>query len=286
MKKTESLPLMLELKATKIRREILEMIVAARGTHIASAFSIADLLLYVYDQVLMIDPRNPDDPKRDKFVLSKGHGCAALYVILAEYGFFPKKVLQSFCAPGSILGGHPDSSRIPGVETSTGSLGHGFSVAVGFALANKINKHASRIYCLVGDGECNEGAVWEAAMVASHHKLDNLVLLLDDNKLMISGFAKDILDPLSFKDKFKAFGWDTIEIDGHNFGQIRDAFEKSKVKNKKPKVIIANTIKGKGVSYMENKKEWYSKLPNEEEMHAALTELQERMIRINKRLVT
>lgn len=283
MKKTEQLALQLALKATKMRKEILEMIVAARGTHIASAFSILDIMLFLYDKVLRINPKNPHDAKRDKFVLSKGHGCAALYVVLASYGFFPKEVLKSFCAPGSILGGHPDSLKVPGVETSTGSLGHGFSVAVGFALANKINKSPSRVYCLIGDGECNEGAIWEAAMVAAHHKLDNLVLMLDDNKLMISGFAKDILDPLSFKDKFNAFGWNTIEIDGHDFNQIISAFKKV-IKNQKPTVIIANTIKGKGVSYMENQKEWYGKLPNEDEMQIALRELNDRIESIKKRL--
>lgn len=283
MKKTENEVLGLELKAVQMRKDVLEMIVRARGTHIASSFSIVDLLVYLYDKVLNIDPKHPKDEKRDKFVLSKGHGCAALYVVLANYGFFPKKALKSFCTPGSILGGHPDGLRIPGVETSTGSLGHGFSVAVGFALANKINKINSKIYCLIGDGECNEGSIWESAMVAAHHKLDNLVLILDDNKLLISGFAKDILDPLSFKDKFNAFGWNTIEIDGHKFNQIINAFKKF-AKNQKPTVIIADTIKGKGVSYMENKKEWYSMLPSEEQMETALKELNDRIESIKKRM--
>ena len=284
MKKTENEVLGLELKAAQMRKDVLEMIVRARGTHIASSFSIVDLLVYLYDKVLNIDPKHPKDEKRDKFVLSKGHGCAALYVVLANFGFFPKSILKSYCSPGSILGGHPDSARIPGVETSTGSLGHGLSVAVGFALANKINKINSKIYCLIGDGECNEGAVWEAAMVAAHHKLDNLVLILDDNKLLISGFAKDILDPLSFKKKFLAFGWNTIEISGHNFDQINYAFEKASAKKQRPAVIIANTIKGKGVSFMENQKEWYSILPNEEEMQVALKELSDRIKSIKKRM--
>ena len=281
--KTNNDVVKLQLKSALMRKEILEMIVQARGTHIASAFSIIDLILYLYDKVLKIDPKNPRSEKRDKFVLSKGHGCAALYVVLANYGFFPKEVLKTFCTPGSILGGHPDSARVPGVETSTGSLGHGFSVAVGFALANKMNGNSSKVYCLIGDGECNEGAVWEAAMVAAHHKLDNLVLILDDNKLLISGFAKDILDPLSFKEKFHSFGWNTIEINGHDFNQIMSAFKKVN-RNQKPTVIIANTIKGKGVSYMENKKEWYSMLPNEEEMEVAERELNDRIESIKKKL--
>lgn len=276
--------LRLELKATELRKQILEMIVAARGTHIASAFSIVDLVLFLYEKVLNINPKNPKDTKRDKFVLSKGHGCAALYVVLADFGFFPKNILNSYTSPGSILGGHPDRTRIPGVETSTGSLGHGFSVAVGFAFANKINKSKSKVYCLVGDEELNEGTNWEAALVAAHHKLDNLVLIVDDNKLMISGFSKDILDSLSFDEKFRAFGWNTIEIDGHNFSQIAKAFEKASIKKGKPTAIIANTVKGKGVSFMENKKEWYSVLPDEEQMEVALKELNTRIEMLNKQL--
>lgn len=284
MKKfTKKIILELELKATEMRREILEMVVGARGTHIASAFSIIDILVYLYDKVLKINPQNPNDTKRDKFVLSKGHGCATLYVVLAHYGFFPKRVLKSYCSEGGILGGHPDRG-IPGVEVSTGSLGHGLSVAVGFALANKINRSKSKVYCLVGDGECNEGTIWEACMVASHHKLDNLVLIVDDNKLMISGFTKDILNPLSFTEKFRAFGWNTIEIDGHNFNEMIKVFEKVPIKNKKPTVIIANTIKGKGVSYMENESQWHGLLPNEEQMQTALRELDNKIKLIKKYL--
>jgi transketolase len=275
----------LALTATRFRTEILEMIVGARGSHIASAFSIIDILTVLYDQVLLIDPKHPENPKRDKFVLSKGHGCAALYVTLANYGFFPKKVLASYCMPGGILGGHPDSSRVPGVETSTGSLGHGLSVAVGFALAQKIDKSSARVYCLVGDGECNEGAIWEAIQVAAHHKLDNLTLIVDDNKIMIGGFTKDIINPLSFVEKFTAFGWHTLEIDGHNFRQIAHAFETAAKKKGKPTVIIANTVKGKGVSYMENDKEWHGALPNEEQMKRALGELRDRQMRLAKKIL-
>ena len=284
MKKIKKEVLELELKAAQMRKEILEMIVSAKGTHIASSFSIVDILVFLYNKILKINPKKPNDPNRDKFVLSKGHGCAALYVVLANYGFFPKHFLKSYCSPGSILGGHPDSTRIPGIETSTGSLGHGFSVAVGFALANKINKSSSRVYCLIGDGECNEGAIWEATMVAAHHKLNNLVLILDDNKLMISGFAKDILDPLSFSDKFRAFGWNTIEINGHSFEALTNAFKKTPAKNNKPTVIIANTIKGEGVSFMENKKEWYSMLPNEQQLKEALGELNGRMKKLKAKI--
>lgn len=276
--------LQLELKVTQMRKQILEMIVAAGGTHIASAFSIIDLVVFLYEKVLNINPKDPNNTNRDKFVLSKGHGCAALYVVLADFGFFPKRMLKSYTSPGSILGGHPDSSRIPGVETSTGSLGHGFSVAVGFALANKMNNSKSRVYCLVGDEELNEGSNWEASLISAHHKLDNLVLIVDNNKLMVSGFAKDILDSLLFNEKFHAFGWNTIEIDGHNFSQMIKAFEKAPIKNGKPTVIIANTVKGKGVSYMENKKEWYSVLPNEEQMEMARRELSSRIETLKKQL--
>lgn len=280
----KNLTLRLEIKATEARMDILEMIVRARGTHIASAFSIVDLVTYLYDRVLRINPKKPTDPRRDKFVLSKGHGCAGLYIILANHGFFPKSELLKYCTKEGILGGHPDSTRIPGVETSTGSLGHGFPVAVGFALANKINKTNARVYCIVGDGECNEGSVWEAAQVAPHHKLNNLTLIVDDNKLMISGFAKDILNPLSLSDKFRAFGWNTIEIDGHNFKQIISAFNKSAKEKSRPTVIIANTVKGKGVSFMENEKEWYSKLPNDEEFRLAMLELKERVRKLKRGL--
>ena len=275
--------LQLELKATELRKRVLEMIVTARGTHIASAFSIVDLVLFLYKNILQINPKNPDSEKRDKFVLSKGHGCAALYVVLADCGFFPKKLLDTFTTPGSILGGHPDSSRIPGVETSTGSLGHGFSVAVGFAIANKMNKSKFKVYCLVGDEELNEGSNWEAAQIAAHHKLDNLLLIVDENKLMISGPMKDILDSFSLKEKFRAFGWNTIEVNGHNFSELSEKFKLIQMKGK-PTVIIADTVKGKGVSFMENKKEWYSVLPDAEQMKIAINELENNIKKLRGQL--
>lgn len=276
--------LRLELKATELRKQILEMIVTARGTHIASAFSIVELLLYLYKSVLRIDPKNPNEEKRDKFVLSKGHGCATLYVVLADLGFFPKKLLNTYTYFGSILGGHPDRSKIPGVEVSTGSLGHGFSVAVGFALANKMDHSKYRVYCLVGDEELNEGSNWEAAQIAAHHKLDNLLLIIDENKLMISGFMKDILDSFSFKEKFRAFGWNTIEVNGHNFSDLSEKFKLAPIKNGKPTVIIADTIKGKGISFMENKKEWYSVLPDEKQMDVAVRELNSNIEKLREQL--
>ncbi len=282
MKDSKKEALGLELEAAKLRKQILQMIVDAKGTHIGSAFSIIDILTVLYGRILNIDPKKPDDSKRDKFVLSKGHGAAALYVVLANYGFFSKELLKTYCSPGSIFGGHPDSRRIPGVETSTGSLGHGFSVAVGFALANKINKNPAKVYCLIGDGEASEGAVWEATEVAAHYKLDNLTLILDDNKLMIGGFTKDIIDPISFSDKFSAFGCNTIETDGHNFKQLVEVLSKVPIKNGKPTAIIANTIKGKGVSFMENEKEWHSMLPNAEQMKDAIKQLDDRIQSIQK----
>lgn len=275
----------LELKAVSLRKSLLEMIVNAGGTHIASAFSIVDIVLFLYKKVLKVNPKNPKDEDRDRFVLSKGHGCAALYVVLADSGFFPINYLKTYTTLGSILGGHPDSTRVPGVETSTGSLGHGFSVAVGFAMAEKMKKSKRLVVCLVGDEELNEGTNWEAAMIAPHHKLDNLVLIIDFNKLMISGFAKDILDPLSFEEKFHAFGWNTILMDGHNFNQMSKTFSKIPLKNNKPTAIIADTIKGKGVSFMENQKEWYSMLPNKEQMDIAIAELNTRIEKLEKRLV-
>lgn len=276
--------LQLELKATELRKQILEMIVTARGTHIASAYSIVELVLYLYKSVLRIDPKNPYEEKRDKFVLSKGHGCTALYVVLADFGFFSKKLLNTYTSFGSILGGHPDRSKIPGVEASTGSLGHGFSIAVGFALANKMDHSKYRVYCLVGDEELNEGSNWEAAQIAAHHKLDNLLLIVDENKLMISGFMKDILDSFSLKEKFRAFGWNAIEVNGHNFSDLSEKFKLALIKNGKPTVIIADTIKGKGVSFMENKKEWYSVLPDEEQMDIAVGELDSNIERLREQL--
>lgn len=276
--------LLLNRKAFETRREILNMIVKARGTHIASAFSIVEVIVYLYEEILKVNPSKPKDPRRDKFVLSKGHGCAALYVTLANKGFFSKKELGKYCSENGILGGHPDSLRIPGVETSTGSLGHGMPVAVGFALANKIDGISSRVYCVIGDGESNEGSIWEATQIAAHHKLDNLTVILDENKLMISGFAKDILDPLAFSDKFRSFGWHVIPVDGHSFLDLSKAFEKAKKKKGKPTIIIADTIKGKGVSFMENKKEWYSKLPSDSELSSALSELDTEISKINKEL--
>lgn len=283
MKTNKKLTRKLELKAAQMRKEILEMIVGGRGTHIASAFSIIDILVYLYEKVLKVGPQNLADAKRDRFILSKGHGGAALYVILANHKFFPKEALKLYCLEGGILGGHPDRFLVPGVEVSTGSLGHGLSVAVGLALANKINKIDSRIYCLVGDGECNEGAVWEACMTASHQKLDNLVLIVDNNGMMISGFTKDILNPISFPQKFKSFGWNTIEINGHDFEKLQSVFNKVPFKNKKPTVVIANTIKGKGISFMENKSQWHGMLPNEAEMKIAIEELSGRVNLLTKK---
>lgn len=270
-RKTESA---LQLKTAILRREILQMIVKARGTHIGSAFSIIDIITYLFARVLRFNPKKPDDPRRDIFVLSKGHGCAALYVVLADYGFFPKNELAGYCSEGGILGGHPDHTRVPGVETSTGSLGHGFPVAVGFALAAKINKSRRHVYCIVGDGECNEGSIWEAVQVAAHHTLDNLTLIVDDNKIMIGGFTKDILNPFSYKEKFTAFGWNAIEMDGHDFADMERVFPLALGHKGKPTVIIADTVKGKGVSFMENDKQWHSALPDDQQLAAALSELE------------
>lgn len=277
-KKSESL----ELSAALYRERILEMIVRAYGTHIGSAFSVIDIITFLYARVLHIDPKNPDWSGRDIFILSKGHGCAALYVVLGELGFFPKKELMRYCSEGGILGGHPDAARIPGVETSTGSLGHGFPVAVGFALASKIDKKKRRIYCVVGDGECNEGAIWEAAQVAAHHKLDNLTLIVDDNKIMIGGFTKDILNPFSYKEKFRAFGWHAVEASGHDFLSLSLAFDKAMRVKGKPTVIIADTVKGKGVSFMENDKQWHSALPSREQYVVAMSELQKRIEKLRR----
>ncbi|NQS89532.1 transketolase [Patescibacteria group bacterium] len=276
MSKTKKEFLQLELKSYERRLKILDMILCAGGSHIPCALSIIDIITCLYGKVLNIDARNPKDPRRDKFVLSKGHGVAALYVVLSEMGFFPESELKRYCSVGGILGGHPDSTKVPGIEASTGSLGHGFSVAVGFALANKIDEIESSVYCLVGDGECNEGSIWEAAMSAAHYNLDNLTLIIDNNKLQISGFTKDVLDPLSFVEKFNAFGFNTVEIDGHSFEEISNAFEK-KFDNGKPKAIVANTVKGKGISYMENERKWHGMFPIKEEAKVAKNDLENKV---------
>ena len=260
-------------KAIDIRKDIITAVHSAKSGHPGGSLSAADILTYLYFEEMNIDPQRPDMPERDRFVLSKGHAAPALYSVLAERGYFDREVLKTLRHTGSILQGHPDMKKTPGVDMSTGSLGQGISAAVGMALANRLSKNDHRIYALLGDGECEEGQVWEAAMAAGHYKLDNLCAVVDNNGLQIDGKCADVIGPEPFEEKFAAFGWNVITIDGHDYEAIEKAFLDAKACKGRPTAIIAHTIKGKGVSYMENAVGWHGKAPNEEEYKIALHDL-------------
>ncbi len=256
--------------ANKIRKKLLIMNSRSFASHSGSALSIVDILVVLYFKILNISPNSLSDPKRDKLILSKGHGSSALYVTLAEKNFFDKSLLDKFYLDGGKLPGHLDRESVPGIEVSSGSLGHGLSLGLGMALANSIDLINSRVFVISGDGELNEGSIWEAIMLAGHLKQNNLTLIIDNNKLQGYGKTSNILNLEPLDDKFKVFNWEVIQIDGHNYEEIEKAF---KLETDKPKVIIAKTIKGKGVSYMENKFEWHYKSPNKEQLKQALEEL-------------
>lgn len=263
----------LQKKANEIRKSVIKMIGAAGSGHPGGSLSIADILAVLYFKEMKYKAEDPAWPYRDRFVLSKGHGCPALYAALAQAGFFPVERLMSLRKLGSILQGHPDMRRTPGVEISTGSLGLGFSAAVGMALAAKMDKKEHRIYCIVGDGECQEGIVWESAQFASHHNLDNLILFVDNNGLQIDGPCNEVcgVDPLG--ERWRSFGWHVIDTDGHDTAKITQSLEEAKKVKGKPVVIIAKTVKGKGVSFMENEVDWHGVAPSEEQVEKALREL-------------
>lgn len=255
-----------------IRKEVLKMVYHAKASHVGGALSMADILAVLYDEILVSDPQNPKADDRDRFLLSKGHACTGLYAVLALKGFFPLEWLNSYAKDGSDLLSHTNH-HLPGVEISAGSLGHAFPIATGIALAAKRKKHAWKTYCLISDGELNEGSNWEAILLAPQHLLDNLILIVDYNKIQSLGFVKDVinLDPL--KQKFEAFNWDVKEIDGHQHEEIHKCFTNFNYTNKKPKVMIAHTIKGKGVSFMENKLLWHYKSPDAEQLKTAVENL-------------
>lgn len=269
----ESLYDELKLKATKIRRNIVNMIYLASSGHPGGALSITDILTVLYFTEMNVDPLNPKDENRDRFVLSKGHASAALYATLAERGFIQNEDLLGFRKLDSNLQGHPDMNKVPGVDMTTGSLGQGLSTANGMALAGKLDNKNYRVYCALGDGEIEEGQVWEAAMSASHYKLDNLCVIVDNNNLQIDGTVDKVMSPYPIAEKFESFGFNVIEIDGHDYKQIIEAFENAKKITGKPTAIIAKTIKGKGVSFMENQAGWHGKAPNEEQYNIAMEEL-------------
>lgn len=245
----------------------------SNSSHIGSALSCVDILTVLYFHTLKISQTNPLDKNRDKFILSKGHAVSALYATLSERGFFDNSILEKYCADGSILPGHSTKSCVPGVEVSTGSLGHGLPMGVGMAVACKYDNLKYGIFVLLSDGECDEGSIWEAALFAAHHKLDNLIAIVDYNKIQAFGLTKEVLNLEPFADKWKAFGWEVREVDGHNFGEIIAALKKVPFRKNKPSMIIAHTIKGKGISFMENKLLWHYRAPNQEELEAALKEL-------------
>lgn len=256
-----------------IRKDIVSMIHGAKSGHPGGSLSAVEILTALYFDEMNIDPTNPKMEDRDRFVLSKGHAAPVLYATLAQKGYFDKEELKGLRKMGRMLQGHPDMKGTPGVEMSTGSLGQGFSVACGMAMASKLDNAPWRVYALLGDGECQEGIVWEAAMSAAHYKLDNMTAFLDYNGLQIDGNTDDVMSLGSIVDKFKAFGWNVIEIDGHDFDQIFAALDMAKSTVGQPTMIVAKTIKGRGVSFMENQAGWHGNAPSDEHLRIALEEL-------------
>ena len=271
-----------QIHAYKARKHALEGIFNASSGHPGGSLSIADILAVLYFEKMNIDPKNPKDANRDRFVLSKGHCAPALYGILAERGFFPTEDCKTLRSIDSYLQGHPDMKNTPGVDMSTGSLGQGISAANGMALAAKLDKKDYRVYTILGDGELEEGQVWEAAMFAAHYKLDNLTAFIDNNNLQIDGNIKDVMNSHPIDEKFRAFNWHVITIDAHNYDEIRNAIEEAKSVKDKPTAIIAKSVKGKGVSFMENQASWHGNAPNKEQFEQAMKELDEKLAELEK----
>ncbi|MBQ0042075.1 MAG: transketolase [Lachnospiraceae bacterium] len=259
--------------ANQVRKGILSSVHEAKAGHPGGSLSAADLYTFLYFEEMKVDPKNPDDPDRDRFVLSKGHTAPGLYAALAHKGFFPVEDLLKLRKLGSYLQGHPDMKSTPGVDMSSGSLGQGVSAAVGMALGAKMDGKDFRVYSLLGDGEIQEGQVWEAAMFAGARQLDNLVLIVDVNGLQIDGKIEDVCNPHPIDEKFKAFNFNVITIDGHSFDDMRDAFAKARAAKGQPTAIIMKTVKGKGVSFMENNADWHGKAPNDEQYEVAMADL-------------
>ena len=264
----------LEKMANEIRKDIVTAVHSAKSGHPGGSLSSADIFTYLYFEEMNVDPANPKWEDRDRFVLSKGHVAPGLYSTLAEKGYFPKEDLKTLRHTGSYLQGHPDMKHIPVIDMSSGSLGQGVSVAVGMAAAGKYDKKDYRVYTLTGDGEIQEGQIWEAAMWAGHRKLDNLVVIVDNNNLQIDGSVEDVCSPYPIDKKFEAFNFHVINIDGNDFDQIRAAFKEARETKGMPTAIIAKTVKGKGVSFMENAAGWHGKAPNDEEYEIAMADLE------------
>ncbi len=260
--------------AREIRKSIIEMVTKAKGSHIGGALSSADILAALYFRILSVDPKNPQHPDRDRFILSKGHCCSALYAALAHRGFFPKENLMEYCSNGGKMWGHLSLGSMPGAEATTGSLGHGLAIGMGMAIALKEEGRKSRVFVLLSDGECDEGSVWESILLASHLKLDNLTAIVDYNKIQSFGRVGEVLDLEPFTEKWRSFGWAVKEISGHDMNEITEALGKAPFQNGKPSAVIAHTVKGKGVSYMEDRLEWHYKTPDEGQYRTAMQELQ------------
>jgi transketolase len=265
----------LDERSLQLRRQIVRMLQKGGRGHVGSAFSLVEMLRVLYDDVLHYDPKQPRSPQRDRFILSKGHGCLALYVLLAEKGFFPEAELWKFCKTDGILGGHPEYGKVPGIEASTGSLGHGLPIGVGFALNARYAKASHRVFVVGSDGESNEGSVWEAALCASKHQLSNLTVLIDYNKQQSYSTTYEVLDLEPFADKWRAFGFVAEEVDGHDVAQLRSTLKRTPFDAHKPSAIICHTIKGKGVSYVENNLNWHHKNKvTDDEVTSLLAELE------------
>lgn len=268
----------LDTKATRalartIRRHVVQMTHRAKASHVGTSLSMAELLAVLYGGILRVDPSTRESLDRDRFVLSKGHGCAGLYAVLAERGFFPPSRLGEFYQDGTRMAGHVTHGGIPGVEVSTGALGHGLSIACGMALAGRRDRRPFRVFALLSDGECDEGATWEAALLAGHHRLDTLVAIVDYNKIQSLGTVKEVLDLEPLAQKWKAFGWEAREIDGHDIAEIHRALSEIPLAPGRPTCVVAHTVKGKGVSFMENDLLWHYRAPDATELARALAEL-------------
>lgn len=272
----------LEVTATKVRMGIIEGVYNAKSGHPGGSLSIADTLTYLYFAKMNVDPENPLWAERDRLVLSKGHTAPALYSVLANRGFFPVEELKTLRHIGSRLQGHPVYKKVPGVDMTTGSLGQGISAACGMALSGKISNDSYKVYAVLGDGEIQEGQVWEAFMFAAHYQLDNLVAVIDNNGLQIDGRVKDVMSPYPIDEKLKAFGWHVILMDGHDFEAIEKAFDEAEKISGKPVAIIQKSIKGKGVSFMEDNVSWHGAAPNEEQYNTAMQELKAHLAQLEK----
>jgi transketolase len=273
MQKTSN-PAELASIAKQMRREVIEMITQAKSGHPGGSLSSTDILVTLYFDVMRHDPANPQWPQRDRFILSKGHCCPILYAVMAECGYAPKDQLNTLRKLGSIYQGHPDVRFLPALEASTGSLGEGLSLAIGMGLAARLNQSPSRTFVVLGDGEIQEGQIWEAAMFAGKYEMDNVCAVLDYNGIQLDGFVKDIMDLEPIEDKWRSFGWHVIRVDGHNIAALQKAFAEAAATKDKPSILIAHTIKGKGVSFMENNPKFHGAAPTREEAALALKELQ------------